>query len=555
MIFCEAVWGLPLKDVGPLLSAAGGNQTALRTQTAPGFISEATYRGTFSILWSCVLTLTACIYSALHLNIPLASQQSLLWRKVRWAAFALIAPEAVLFMASDQYFAARNCKKKLQDSWESTKRKLEDREGEVSFAKFDLRYGFYVVMGGLTLDVEKMHGQECRMTLTPQGVIALAERGHFIDVRPETVSDKSKANAIAKTLKPLDIGEPTLLGPSEYAEYEEHIALMLMTKRKELVNVTLYPTQETGERSGYSERSWNDGEEHTVKVFGRPNGSISEQRNDVSEQSLILHNGEFLESGIGPKSDDGYIKMSAKDVRRWELASKELKELGKDEKMSNDKDADKDEEMGEDQEIGNINKAGKVSKEEENGNKIRAPELPLQIQKRMPQIQENYFSALAQIQEKYFGALAQIQEKYFGALATRSRNAQFNSALTYYYSLGILPLIYGGIHLAAWNFDFPSHVESILWKVSSFIIMGLIPVVVLLFLLGVFVGEYLTSWNTFLSVEENIEIAYVMGLAILGFLLYGFARIFLVVESFISLRHVPIGVYAAVPWVQNIPHV
>lgn len=311
-----------------------------------------------------------------------------------------------------------------------------------------------------------------------------------------------------------------------------------MAKCKELVNVTLYPNQETGERSGYSERSWNDGEEHTVKVFGRPNGSISEQRNDVSERSLILHNGEFLESGIGPKSENGYIEMSAKDVRRWELASKELKELGKDEKMSKDKDADKDEEMGEDQEIGNINKAGKVSKEEENGNKIRATELTLQ---------------------KYFGALAtrmsQIQEKYFGALATRSRNAQFNSELTYYYSLGILPLIYGGIHLAAWNFDFPSHVESILWKVSSFIIMGLIPVVLLLFLLGVFVGEYLTSWNTFLSVEENIEIAYVMGLAILGFLLYGFARIFLVVESFISLRHVPIGVYAAVPWVQNIPHV
>lgn len=74
------------------------------------------------------------------------------------------------------------------------------REGQFSSAKFDLRYGFYVVMGGLTLDVEKMHERESRMTLTPQGVIALAERGHFIDVRPETVSDKSKANIIAKTL-------------------------------------------------------------------------------------------------------------------------------------------------------------------------------------------------------------------------------------------------------------------------------------------------------------------------------------------------------------------
>ena len=33
------------------------------------------------------------------------------------------------------------------------------------------------------------------------------------------------------------------------------------------------------------------------------------------------------------------------------------------------------------------------------------------------------------------------------------------------------------------------------------------------------------------------------------------ARIFLVVESFVSLRHVPIGVYASVPWSDWLPHI
>jgi hypothetical protein len=33
------------------------------------------------------------------------------------------------------------------------------------------------------------------------------------------------------------------------------------------------------------------------------------------------------------------------------------------------------------------------------------------------------------------------------------------------------------------------------------------------------------------------------------------ARLFLVVESFISLRDVPSGVYATVPWAQYIPHI
>lgn len=65
---------------------------------------------------------------------------------------------------------------------------------------FDLRYGFYVSMGGFTVEVEKIHNKLSRATLTPSGLITLAERGRFLDISPETVSDKSKANIITKAL-------------------------------------------------------------------------------------------------------------------------------------------------------------------------------------------------------------------------------------------------------------------------------------------------------------------------------------------------------------------
>lgn len=55
-------------------------------------------------------------------------------------------------------------------------------------------------MGGLTLDVQKLHDQESHLTLTPEGVITLAKHGHFINISLETVSDRSKANFIAKAL-------------------------------------------------------------------------------------------------------------------------------------------------------------------------------------------------------------------------------------------------------------------------------------------------------------------------------------------------------------------
>lgn len=55
-------------------------------------------------------------------------------------------------------------------------------------------------MGGFTVDVEKLHNKLSRATLTPSGVLALADRGRFLDISPETVSDKSKASPITKAL-------------------------------------------------------------------------------------------------------------------------------------------------------------------------------------------------------------------------------------------------------------------------------------------------------------------------------------------------------------------
>jgi hypothetical protein len=43
------------------LEANQNNLTALRTITAPPWVSEASFRGTTGILWSCLVTLVACI--------------------------------------------------------------------------------------------------------------------------------------------------------------------------------------------------------------------------------------------------------------------------------------------------------------------------------------------------------------------------------------------------------------------------------------------------------------------------------------------------------------
>ena len=102
-------------DISGQLAAANGNHTALKTQIALGIAAGPAYRGTFDIVWSCLLTILACIYNAIHLNVPPRNtgKWMLLLRKVKWAIIALFAPEIVLYTATMQFLDAYKVKKEV----------------------------------------------------------------------------------------------------------------------------------------------------------------------------------------------------------------------------------------------------------------------------------------------------------------------------------------------------------------------------------------------------------------------------------------------------------
>ena len=102
-------------DISGQLAAANGNLTALKTQIAHGVAAGPAYRGTFDIAWSCLLTILACIYNAIHLNVPRRNtgKWMLLLRKVKWATIALFAPEIVLYTATTQILEAYKVKNEV----------------------------------------------------------------------------------------------------------------------------------------------------------------------------------------------------------------------------------------------------------------------------------------------------------------------------------------------------------------------------------------------------------------------------------------------------------
>lgn len=111
----------------------------------------------------------------------------------------------------------------------------------------------------------------------------------------------------------------------------------------------------------------------------------------------------------------------------------------------------------------------------------------------------------------------------------------------------MLAAAYGGMHLIAWNSDFPSQAEELLWKVACFIVIGMIP-------------SMLGIWCVLRGVEKCTKVSLrFIGVAekIAKFLwvINGICRIYVTFEAFISLRSVPIGVYWTPDWLQMLPHI
>ena len=118
--------------------------------------------------------------------------------------------------------------------------------------------------------------------------------------------------------------------------------------------------------------------------------------------------------------------------------------------------------------------------------------------------------------------------------------------------LAIPPIVYGGIHMIAWRYEFATRLEMIMWKASCLDLV----VSSFVFWLGSFCYYRAgPDYRRLCYAEWVVGSWFFFALLIVNIPVYMAARIFLVTESFISLRYVPIEVYATVQWSNIIPHI
>jgi hypothetical protein len=128
--------------------------------------------------------------------------------------------------------------------------------------------------------------------------------------------------------------------------------------------------------------------------------------------------------------------------------------------------------------------------------------------------------------------------------------------------LTLASLIYGGLHLTAWNAPM-SDSASLLWRISSIFVLVFGPALAISIVFQKW-RESAFSWdsNQRIGLLEKIPLFSLYYLSLFARLcnygvlsMYVIARIFLVVECFINIRHLPASTFEVPQWSQYFPHI
>lgn len=181
--------------VSYLIVPAASLQNTTDIHIRKGLVPEPGGRGTISIIYSSIITLSLCAYTAIHLNVNSELRGVAVFiRKARMVFMGLVLPEVVLVQAYRDWVMARQLHKDWCEFFH-----IEEPGGEID--RLRLEGAFFVVMGGYSV---RSGGSKSALPtiLTPKGFMAMIEDG---SIDPESIDwrqvrDKGKADGLGKAL-------------------------------------------------------------------------------------------------------------------------------------------------------------------------------------------------------------------------------------------------------------------------------------------------------------------------------------------------------------------
>ncbi|CCD43461.1 hypothetical protein BofuT4_P011370.1 [Botrytis cinerea T4] len=568
-------------------------------ETTTGWVSDPNGRGTFSLVVSCLLTLSLCVWSAMHLNIPGTYHPTIqeLIKGIRWGVVGIFAPELVVFAAWRQYNSATALKALVQDriaeavtpcpseqpSTKSSDLASKSTRIEVhdAISPWTTVHGFYAGMGGFVFDFENSEDEASpfipeyqRLTLTARGVSLLAECGHLPNISRREILDKSKADTMAKLLVILQAGwmlvqvvgrlvtglPVTLLEVNTLGHvlcafiiyllwWHKPRSIMVPTKLegdwvKPLCAYMYMSSQISGHDSkhpGMLKRSWKDSE---LSRFAYVPPVVS----DGIQEGLGI---QRASSSLTPGKSQ-IIEIDATTTELHELAQRST--FGFFVPSRSDLNADGSSKRDPDQ-TENTEYLLNASPEQHTRWQLAAKAIhthpALRSRFTINTIPASPDQSAHQIHEPLIEQLVSLRAgNWPGEDLLRS-----TGGLVMGMTLWLASIAFGAVHAAAWYDYFPSLFEQWMWRASAVYIAFSGLLWLCINGLARAIKPIDQFWDRFVALKEHWASYLVIGfLCTVCGIAYVVARIYLVVEAFISIRKLPVGAYGTPDWTTVVPH-
>ncbi|KAK4184543.1 hypothetical protein QBC35DRAFT_455175 [Podospora australis] len=563
---------------------------------APSWVLEPDGRGTFGILRSCIITLALCVYTAIHLNIPGAedAKTTVYLRKAKWVVIAMFAPELVVYVAWCQRQEARWFYKEITKAlvyFEQTTPAPKIRRNHT----WTMTHSWYAYMGGFSLDptprstAEEYINGSPRLCLHRQVLRALASSGCLPDFPKTYIDDKKEdwSSALAAMLWVSSWQSRSTYGwsPDSGFKRDTTTATYENPSSREAedfiwIDRCSLPPDEVLERSSGSSLQLSSEADPQPK----PGPSSHNGTNSIRIYSLATKQyswRQFSPPSPGFHQQQATVSLSPLEVVIMPtvgiIPRRELFNEGGHTHLKVLKSISIDKALLERwnmmwQCFQGSSAFASVGKGIHDSGTFKDTPFTFKDGSKLP---EGWF----RMQDLYI-LRPEPRVRTWCAYDPRGGGA---IGITSLMVILVCTGIYGGIHVAAWKDHFPSSAEHILWKVSCLylssigVLTGTLATVFHLIdrtyerRLGYLskgksktehrTNELLVAVRDFarsFSPGSDLYKWYLFypGVAILGpvLLVYAGARLYLVIEAFVSLRSVPQSAYQTPDWTRYLPH-
>lgn len=557
------------------------------TRATVGWVYGPNYRSTYDIVFSCVLTMGLCVWSALHLNIPaVTDSKARKWfRNAVWVGFGVFAPEGVMFSAYKNYAAAKSllnamktetvcdrCKSQPQEGLEKVRSLSTSDHNNIYTAdekgrNWTMLHGYYAGLGGFVVDLDSdtasavfnTESDARRLTLTPQGMLLLRECGLVPHIEEREIRDKGNSDGLAKAIVvfqagwlivqcvarlayslPVTLLEVNTIGHVICALF---IYALWWKKPREIEEPTIISGSWIPALTAYMIMSgdteelegWREWMTLRPPLLPELSGLVFERALSVSSTS----------PSPGVSKSSTAISVDADPVAASKSAIKKgfgsLRQLEANKSMSTKRQKTL---------LHHADQPGRHVGYQKTRWLLALDAMALfphlccrldDLQKAVNSDPPTYKSqVMLQPRARNWpnaGSIPEFQGKIVGM------------------ALWFATVTYGVIHISAWNEYFPSVLERWLWRTCAIFLAYSGALWLTINFLGFLSSKFSAAWDLALTGQAHkaVYIILVPVCAVHG-IAYAFARLFLVVEAIISLRKMPPSMYVTPNWPQVIPH-